>query len=75
MTLSPEQKEAWEREKQEKAQRVLTSEELEEKRRRDEIRIDKAIKKTARLENVRKWTYIAVVAVYLIAVAVYFLSR
>lgn len=75
MTLSPEQKQAWEREKQERAEQVLSAEELELKRRRDQARIDKAIMKTARLENVRKWTYIAVVAVYVIAVAWYFLLR
>ncbi len=60
MPLSSEQREAWEKEKLERGQRELSDEERELKRRRDEARIDKAIKKTARLEKIRKWTYIAV---------------
>lgn len=75
MTLSPEQKQAWEKEKQAREQRVLTPEEVELKRRRDEARIDKAIKKTARLEKIRKWTYIAVVAIYVISGALYLYYR
>ncbi|HCF49945.1 MAG TPA: hypothetical protein DER60_06665 [Syntrophomonas sp.] len=75
MPLSSEQREAWEKEKLERGQRELSDEERELKRRRDEARIDKAIKKTARLEKIRKWTYIAVVAVYLTAVVLYFIMR
>lgn len=75
MTLSPEQKEAWEREKQAIAMQGLTPEEQELKRRRDEARIDKAIKKTARMEKIRKWTYIVVVAIYLTAAAIYLYLR
>ncbi|MGI6435873.1 MAG: hypothetical protein ACOX0F_11025 [Syntrophomonadaceae bacterium] len=75
MPLSPEQKEAWEKEKLERAQKELTEEEQELRRQRDEARIEKAIKKTARMEKMRKWVFIGVVAVYLLAIILYFLLR
>lgn len=75
MPLSPEQKEAWKKEKLERAQKALTAEEQALKRQRDEARIDKAIKKTARMEKMRKWVFIGVVAFYLLAIVLYFLWR
>ncbi|MGI6468258.1 MAG: hypothetical protein GXZ09_05390 [Syntrophomonadaceae bacterium] len=75
MALTPEQRAAWEREKQERAQRELSEQERELKRRRDEALIDRAIRKAERLQKIRKWTYIAVVVIYLAAVGLYFMLR
>ena len=74
MALTPEQRAAWEREKQERAQRELSEQERELKRRRDEALIDRAIRKAERLQKIRKWTYIAVVVIYLAAVGLYFVA-
>ena len=61
--------------KQERAQRELSEQERELKRRRDEALIDRAIRKAERLQKIRKWTYIAVVVIYLAAVGLYFMLR
>lgn len=75
MALSPEQREAWEKEKQKREENTLSAEEEALKRKQDQARIDTAIKKTARLEKKRKWVFIVVVAIYLVCIVLYFILR
>lgn len=75
MPLTPEQREAWEREKAEREQRLLEAEEALSKRKAAENKIEEAIRAVERKEKRKKILVGIAVLIYIMAAAWYFLIR
>ncbi len=75
MPLTPEQKEAWEREKAQREARSLQEQEALQKRQTEQAKIDQAIREVEKKERNRKLLIGLGIILYMSAVIWYFFLR